>query len=311
MRCNSCPAVFGSELGLFQDKGYLVDLILIVSLFCKVAERIIVSPDDFFPGSVAAHVLIAHAEAYHVHAHVGRRLIWTFSIYAFKQGVEYREYFDVPVIAGGDLSVCFEVERVDHVHIVEVSCGCLICNVDRVLQRKIPYREGLELGISGLRSALVLMIKLAQADSHLSASGTRGGHNNQRLFSLYVVISAESLIRVYECCVIGISLYGVMVVDLDAEALESGTVGICTGLAVVVGDDHAAHAQTDLLELFAETQHVFIISDSEVASYLVLLYVNGTDDYYYFSFILQLHEHAELAVRVESRQYAAGMVVIE
>ena len=48
------------------------------------------------------------------------------------------------------------MERVYHVNVIEVGRSCLIGNVDRMLERKVPHREGLKLGIAGTHPALPL-----------------------------------------------------------------------------------------------------------------------------------------------------------
>ena len=51
-----------------------------------------------------------------------------------------------------------EVERVDHVYVVEIGCGSLIGDVDGMLEGQIPDREGLEFCISGLDATPVLVV---------------------------------------------------------------------------------------------------------------------------------------------------------
>ena len=50
------------------------------------------------------------------------------------------------------------MERVNHVDIVQVGCSSLVSDVDRMLQRQVPYREGLKLSITGTNATLVLII---------------------------------------------------------------------------------------------------------------------------------------------------------
>ena len=72
---------------------------LIGSFICKIAEGVVISSDDFFPCCVAAHVFIADAEAKHVDSHVGRGFVWALAIDAFEKSIQYREDFDVTVVA--------------------------------------------------------------------------------------------------------------------------------------------------------------------------------------------------------------------
>ena len=52
------------------------------------------------------------------------------------------------------------MERIDHVNVGKVCRGSLISDIDRVLERDGPDWECLELCITGLDAALVLVIKL-------------------------------------------------------------------------------------------------------------------------------------------------------
>ena len=70
-------------------------------------------------------------------------------------------------------------------------------------------------------------------------------------------------------------------------------------------------AQSACDEFIPEAQHVHVISDAEVASDLIFLDVYGTDDNDDFGIVFHLKEHLELAVRLKSRQDAAGMVVVK
>ena len=146
------------------------------------------------------------------------------------------------------------MERVDHVHVIEVGCCSLVCYVYRMLERKVPYRECLELGVSRLDVPLVLMVELAQTYSHLSASRTRSSHDYERLCRLDIVILSESLVRIDEGNVVWISLDCIMVIHLDSEALEAGPVSICACLTVVMGHHDAAYIKADILKLATESE---------------------------------------------------------
>ncbi len=102
-----------------------------------------------------------------------------------------------------------------------------------------------------------------------------------------------------------------MVVSLDAQALEAFTECDGTGLAVEVRDDHGIDFQVTALEFLAEAQYVHIVGDAQVVADLVLLDVDGGDDDDDLHFIAQLHQHLELAVRLETRQHAAGVEIVE
>ena len=180
-----------------------------------------------------------------------------------------------------------------------------------MLQRKVPDREGLELGIAGLDAALVLLIQLAEADGHLAAAGAGGSDDDERAGGLDIVVLAEALLGVDEGDVLGIAFNGVMIVDLDAHAFQTLAVGIGAGLAVVMGDDHRTHHEAAAHELVAQAKDIHVIGDAEIAADLVLFNVNGTDDDDDLAVVYELREHLELVVRLEARQHAAGVVIVE
>ena len=203
------------------------------------------------------------------------------------------------------------MERVDHVHIVQVGSSRLVCHVDRMFQRKIPYREGLELGITRLHTLLVFLIELAQANSHLTATRTRSRNNYQRTSGFYIVVLSETFIRVNQSYIVWITFDGIMTIDLDAETFQAVLVSIRARLAIIVSDDYPTGIQSYFFEFIAQTENILIVSDTEITSHLVLFNIKGTDDHDNFCTITELHEHTQLAIRKETRQHAAGMVIIE
>ena len=86
------------------------------------------------------------------------------------------------------------MEGVDHVDVVQVSRGCLVGEVDRMLQREVPDREGLKFGIACHNAALMLVIQLAEAGGHLAAPGAGCGHDHQTAGGLNIVIAAEAIV---------------------------------------------------------------------------------------------------------------------
>ena len=94
----------------------------------------------------------------------------------------------------GYLVVCLQMERVNHVDIVQVGSSSLVSDVYGMLQWQIPYGESLELSVAGTDAALVLVIELAEADSHLARARTWSGDDDQLARGLYVVILAKSFV---------------------------------------------------------------------------------------------------------------------
>ena len=187
---------------------------------------------------MATHFIIADAESHHVHAHVRWRLIRILTIDAFEEGVEYREYLDVTVVIDSHLTIGIEVEGVNHVHIVEVSSGSLVCDVHRMLQRQVPYRERLELGITGTDAALVFTIELTQAHSHLTAARTRSRDDDQRTGRLHIIILSETLVRSNQFHVVWIAVNEIVEIRLDAHTFQTVAELVGSPLSIIMGDDH-------------------------------------------------------------------------
>ena len=111
---------------------------------------------------------------------------------------------------------------VDHVHVVEVGSCSLISDVDRVFEGYVPDREGLELRISGFHATFVLVVKLAQAHSHLAAARSRCCHHHQGACGFHIVILSEAFIGIDQRHVCGIAFDEIMVIDLHlSETLQA------------------------------------------------------------------------------------------
>ena len=54
----------------------------------------------------------------------------------------------------------------------------------------VPDGEGLELGVTGLHAALVLVVQLGKAGGHFSAAGAGGRDDHQRALGLDVIVPA-------------------------------------------------------------------------------------------------------------------------
>lgn len=170
--------IVGSDFGLIEEHLNFADFSLVACATCQFVGSVVVASDDFVFRSLAAYFVVANAEAYHVDAHVGRRLVRVGAIDAFEQGVEHREDFDVAIIVDGCFAVSLKMEWVDHVDVVEVGCGSLVGYVDRMFEREVPNRECLKLSVSGSYAMFVFVVELAQAYSHFAATRTRSGNDN-------------------------------------------------------------------------------------------------------------------------------------
>ncbi len=84
----------------------------------------------------------------------------------------------------------------------------------------------------------LLLVKLAQTDSHLAASGPRSRDNDKRTSRHDIIITSETLIRIDKGHVVGITLDGIMHVCLYPKTSETLTECIGTGLSVIMGYHH-------------------------------------------------------------------------
>lgn len=311
LRGDGDAAIFSSDPCLLQKQRDLADLALIVLSVSHLVEGGIVATDDLVVGGLAADIVVADAAPYHIHTHVGRGLVRVLAVDALEQGVQHREYLDVPVVVDRRLAVGLQVERIDHIHIVQIRCGGLVGDVDRVLQRKVPDRERLELGIAGGHSLLVLVVELAKAHGHLATTRPRSRHDDERTCGLHVVVLPVPLFGIDQGHIVRVALDRVVVVGLDAHLLELRLVRLGAGLAVEVGDHDAADEKAPADELCAQSQDIHVVGDAVVGAHLVLLDVVGTDDDDDLGTVAQLLEHPQLAVRLESGQNPAGVIVVE
>ena len=305
------PAIRHIYLCLLEQKSNLVDLGIGTLAYCQTVEGGEIAAYNLVLGRIAAHIVVADAESDHIHPHICRRFIWIIAIYAFEQSVEHRENLYIAVVIDGSLAVGFKVEGVYHIHIVEVGRSSLIGDIDRVLQREAPYGEGLELGITGLDAAFMLVVELAQTYSHLAASGAGSGDNHQRTRSLDIVVVPEALVGGNKPHIGRIALDGVMIVSGNAHAFEARAIGVGAHLSVVVRDYDGTNQEPAFLEFLAQTEHVHVVGYPEVITNFVFLYIKRADYNDNLGAVAQLTEHSQLDIRFEPGQHAAGMMVVE
>ena len=203
------------------------------------------------------------------------------------------------------------MERVYHIDIVQIRRSGLVGHIDRVGEGHIPYRESFEFGITGLDSAFVLLVQLAQTNGHLAAAGAGGRNHHQGFGGFYVIVLAEAFVRIDQGNVIRIAFNGVVVVHLDAHILQALAVCLGTGLTIEVGDNYAVDAKLPGQKFVPQAKHVHIVGNAQVASDLVLFNIYGADNDHYLNIFLQLKQHLHLTVRLETGEYAAGVVIVK
>ena len=212
-------AVVYSDLCLFHDELLLVDLILCSLISDKSVHRLIVSSDNLLLWSLLACLIVNDTVSCHVDTHVCRGFVWAVSIDALKHSCKNWIDFYVTVVVDCGLSIRLQMERIDHVHIVEVCCCCLISEIDRVLERYIPDWKCLELCIARLHTALVLMVELRKACCHLAASRSRCSDDDERSCGFDIFVPAVSIVADDLFHIVRIAVYWVMVVNLDSYCL--------------------------------------------------------------------------------------------
>ena len=140
-----------------------------------------------------------------------------------------------------------------------------------MLQWQIPYRECLELSIASSNAALVLVVELRETSCHLTATRTRGRHDNEWTGSYHIVVLTKALIGGNQFHIMRIAVDRVVYIRLDALALQTMTELIGSMLTCVVRNHNAAHHEVTSHKLIAQTQYVLIVCDAEVCTNLILL----------------------------------------
>ena len=106
------------------------------------------------------------------------------------------------------------MEGIDHVYIAQVGSGCLVGDVDHMIQGKIPDREGFELCISGILPLLEVVIEVAQGCGELAAARSGTGYHNDGACGLDILVGTVSLIAYNQVDVLGITARGIVQVTL-------------------------------------------------------------------------------------------------
>ncbi len=102
-----------------------------------------------------------------------------------------------------------------------------------------------------------------------------------------------------------------MAIDLHPEGFRLPLECIGGGLAVVVGDDDAAHRDPPVCEGVHEAQDLLVVADPDILADLVADDILSVDHDDGLGPVAELLQHADLAVRHESRKDPGSMVVVE
>ena len=83
------------------------------------------------------------------------------------------------------------------------------------------------------------------------------------------------------------------------------------GLTEVLGDDHAVHVQTERAQLIDLPQNVGTVGNAEIGADFVAFQICRADDEDDLRLIFEGQEHFAFGVRLESRQNARGVHIVE
>jgi len=234
-------AVRDIDAGLLHQDLRLEQDAVVDAALLAVPERGEVAPDDLLVGGLPDLLVIDDAVPRHVHPHVRGGPVEGPSEDALQDGIDHGEHLDVPVVIDSGLAIGLEVERVDHVLVVEVRGGGLVSDVHGVVQRDVPYGERLELGVPRGDPPALLVVELRQAHGHLAAARTGGGDDDQGLGGLDEVVPAVTLIAGDQVDIRGIALDRIVPVHLEAQDLRLLLELIGRRLSGILGDYQAAN----------------------------------------------------------------------
>ena len=296
---------------LVHQQLQVLDVLVVKPRAALVHGGLEVAAHDLHLRRLAARLVVDDGHARHVHAHVGGRLVGARAQDALHHGLQHGEDLNVAVVVDGGLAVGLQVERVDGVRVVQVHGGRLVRHVHRVLQRQVPNGERLVLRVAGLDAALVLVVQLRQARGHLARAGAGGRYHHQRVRGFHELVFAVAFRRHDARRVVRVAGDGVVQVAFHAQAFQAMAERLRGGLVLVARDHHAGRGKAHGAEDVQQAQHVLVVGDAQVSAHLVLLDVVGVDGDDDLNVGGHLLQHADLAVGLETRKHARGVVVVE
>ena len=105
------------DICLLHQKLDFVDFIFGAGGFRIFLLCLVISADDFLPGSFTACLIIEDAVACHVDAHVRGGFVRAFPENLLKNRIQYREDFHVPVIVYRSFPIGLQMIGVDHIYV--------------------------------------------------------------------------------------------------------------------------------------------------------------------------------------------------
>ena len=156
--CRDNFTVLEGSMCLFQKKFDLTYFLFCSRTGEKGTAALVIAADDLLTGCITAYLIVDDTVSGHIDSHICRRFVRAFAHDLLKHCLKNRENFHITIVINGRLTVSFQMERVDHIDIVQICSGSFICQIDRMFQRNIPDWESFEFGISGSYSTFVFVV---------------------------------------------------------------------------------------------------------------------------------------------------------
>ena len=194
--------------------------------------------------------------------------------------------------------------RVYHIYITQICRSRFIRKVYRVGKRNIPNWEGFKLGIARFHPMFMLMVKLGEADCHLTASRPRCGNYYKGMFCFYIIIFTIAFITYNSRYIIWITRYRIMPVYLNSKCFKFLLVPYGTFLSLKLCKNHTSDKKSVASKCIYESKYIHIISYSKVSAHLILLDIGRIDYHYYLYIVPYLGKHPYLTVRLKARKHS-------
>ena len=249
-------------MSLFHEKFQLENFLLCAGPFGLAVNGLIVTADDLLFGGFPAGFVVNDTVSCHIDTHISWGLIWALSEDALEDCTQHRENLHISVIVYRSFTVSVQMEGVNHIYVIQICCRRFVCQVYRMLQRDIPDWEGLEFCIACMDPSFVLVVELGQTGGHFSASGTGCCDNHKGSGGFNVLVFAVAFITHDEGNIAGVSFYGIVQINFDAQFFQLIFVFIGAVLPGILGDDNASHIKASASEGVYQAEHINIISNA-------------------------------------------------
>ena len=203
-----------------------------------------------------------------------------------------RKDLDIPVVIDGRLPVGLQMERIDHIDIIQIRRSRLVGQVDRMLERDIPDRKRLKFRVARLDPSLVFVIKLGQTGRHLPASGARRRNNDQRPLCFHIIVPSEAVIAYNQRNIRRIAFDQIVPVDLDALLLHPLCKDIRRSLPVIVRQNDAPYIEAPFLKLKHQALYIRVVGNPQISSDLIFFDIRSINNDQNLNLIRQLHKHS-------------------